>query len=359
MNFLEQIKINNSTHVVDERELQLLLQEAQQVYTAYFGPEVYFERSIFVNWTCAIADCKYCFLSTKPKYNPKIDKNKPIRSQESVLGEALICKALGWKIGYITGGLRVESADYLIDLVTKLQVVNGGPIMTNFGPYSRAYLEKFKPHVLGMGSAIESFNEPLHNFICPSKPLPSLMKFLGDLQELRMEKLITIILGMGERKEDVYTVIENIQKYNIEKIQLCFLKSQKNTVFKEVPPPNMRYMAWWVATIRIGCPQMQIKVALVRDRIEDFSLLLQAGANSFSRFMIFHDSSKPLAVILEKECQKAGRKLVGNFTTRPEIDVKALVQKLPFEEKFKQKVAIKAEQYYRKLGRGSLEEEEE
>jgi len=138
------------------------IEKANAVYLENFSKEVYFERSVFINWTCAIADCKYCYLSTKPKHNAA-EKPTAIRSKESILAEVLICKALGWRVGYITGGLRVESTDYLIDLLEKINLVNGSKIMMNFGPYSKPVVERFKPYVTGMGSAIESFDEELHN----------------------------------------------------------------------------------------------------------------------------------------------------------------------------------------------------
>lgn len=348
MDFLSQIKENNRTHVVSKAELAPLLEKAGKAYAQHFPSSTYFERSIFINWTCAIADCKYCFLSTKPKHNPK-EKPTAIRSPASILAEVLVCKAMGWKVGYITGGLRVESTEYLINLITKINQITGEKIMMNFGPYAKSEIVKLKPYVSGMGSAIESFDEELHDFICPSKPLKSLMKFLENLQEEKLQKLITIILGIGERKEEVEIVIQKIKEYHIEKVQLCFLKPQEYTIFNEVPPPNPDYMAWWIAKIRIACPEVQIKVALVQERTQDVELYLQAGANGFSRFMVFMDFNSKYAQELEEGCRRAGRKLEGKFTELSEVEVDKLVQELPFEEELKKKILPKAKQYFRKL----------
>ena len=344
MDFLEQIKRNNATHVVDKEELKELVFQANKIFKENHSNDVWFERSVFINWTCGIADCKYCYLSTVPKL-----KKDAVRSMTSILAEALICREMEWKIGYITGGLRVETNEYLIDLVENIQKITKYQIMMNFGPYHENIIKKFKPHVVGMGSAIESFDEELHNFICPSKPLKSLMKFLEDLKNNHMQKLITIILGLGDKKEHVDIVIENIKKYNIEKIQLCFLKPQENTLFSEVPSPHPEYMAWWIARIRIACPEVIIKIALVRDRIEDLSLYLNAGANCFSRFMVFDDFNTSYAKQLEQECKKAGRNLLGNFTSLPELNVEQLVSDLPFENDMKKQILPKTKQYYEKL----------
>ncbi|MBI2573514.1 hypothetical protein HYV86_06635 [Candidatus Woesearchaeota archaeon] len=348
MNFVEQIKQNNATHVVNKAELAPLLSEAQKAFVQHFSNEVYFDRSIFINWTCAIADCKYCYLSTKPKHTPGTQA-KAVRSQESVLAEALLCKIMGWNVGYITGGLRVESVDYLCELTHNMSLLLGEKIMLNFGPHAKSEIVKLKPYIKGMGSAIESFDPDLHQFICPSKPLRTLMMFLENLQHEGLNKLITIILGIGEKKEDVEIVIENIKKYEINRVQLCFLKPQENTVFADVPSPDPLYMAWWIARIRIACPTTVIKVALVRDRISDLSLYLSAGANGFSRFMVFKDFASPLALELERECAKAGRVLQGNFTHVPVIDAEKAVNELPFDQDLKKRILPKFRTYYENL----------
>jgi len=164
-----------------------------------------------------------------------------------------------------------------------------------------------------------------------------------------LKKIITIILGLGEKKDDIQKVVEKVNEYGIDIVQLCFLKPQEGTIFSKTPPPNPQYMASWIAKLRIACPKLTIKVALVKERIEDVSLYLNAGVNCFSRFMVFHDFATPLAIQLEEECKKANRELKGNFTNLPKIDVKQLVESTSLNEEMKKKVLPKAEQYYKKL----------
>ena len=347
--FLEQITANNATHVVDKAELAALIARAKKIHHKNFGNKIWLERSIFTNWTCGIADCKYCYLSTKPKLD-----RKSVRSPESILAECLICREMGWKVGYITGGLRVESTEYMVDLLEKIRTVLGHKTMMNYGPYTKTEVAAFAPHVEGMGCAIESFDEELHKFICPSKPLNSLLKFLANVQEANLEKFITIILGIGERMSDVDEVIRKVSEYNIDKVQLCFLKAQENTVFTETPAPDIDYMAWWAARLRIAHPKLIIKIALVKDRIDDLHKLLDAGVNAITRYMIFDDFAGELAMKLQHECSLAGRELQGNFTYLPPLDLAKLVNDLPsnmIDAELKRKILIKANQYYLRLQR--------
>ncbi len=344
--FLDVIAQNNKTHTVDKKELAELLQHAKKNYQKHFDGSVWFERSIFTNWTCGIADCRYCYLSTKPK----LDKTA-VRQKSSILAEALICRIMGWKVGYITGGLRVEKTEYMVELLKNLYTVLGYKPRMNYGPYSQTELESFAPHVSGLGCAIESFDETLHKFICPSKPLPSLLRFLRDCQKNQISNFITIILGIGEKKDDVYEVIQKITEYGIDTVQLCFLKPQKHTVFDSLSPPNIEYMAWWCAKLRIAHPTLHIKIALVKDRISDFSLLLQVGANSFSRYFVFSDFASPLATQLEDACKNANRTLIGNFTQVPSLNIRNEIEKLNLPFHLQEEIIPKAIRYFQRLSK--------
>jgi len=260
---------------------------------------------------------------------------------------------MNWKVGYITGGLKVESIDTIKNLLQNLEKVLGYKIMMNFGPYTNSEINEFKPYVSGMGSAIESFDEELHNFICPSKSLKSLTKFLENLQKNNLKSLITIILGMGETIDHIDTTIQKIKKYNISTVQLCFLKSQENTIFNDVPPPNMDYMAYWIARLRIAVPNLIIKVALVQERLKDFSILLTAGINGFSRFMIFKDFNSNNSFELINQCKIGNRKLIGNFITLPKFNIENEVNKLNLESKLKENIKIKLKQYLKQLEKNS------
>lgn len=342
--YVEKIKENNTTHIISENELKPLISKANQIYYENWNGGVWFERSIFTNWTCGIADCRYCYLSTKPK----LEKNA-LRSAESILAEALLCTIMNWKVGYLTGGLRVESTEYMTELLKDVGQVLGYKPMMNYGPYAKQEILSFKPHISGMGSAIESFDEELHQFICPSKPLKALLKYLKTLQDEEIPSFITIILGIGEKKTDVEHAIEQIKKYNISMVQLCFLKPQEKTPFETIHPPQATYMAWWTAKLRIALPTLIIKIALVQDRVDDFSLMLRAGANCFSRYFIFKDFASQFTQEIKNACITENRTLKGEFEQIPHISYDKLKQSLPFEPQKNEIILLKLKQYISRL----------
>ena len=74
----------------------------------------WFERAIFLSWYCAKGDCKFCYMSTQKKLIK--DPKKARRSFESILAEVFLCKKLGWKIEFLSGGYESFSRQELLFL---------------------------------------------------------------------------------------------------------------------------------------------------------------------------------------------------------------------------------------------------
>ena len=87
----------------------------------------HFERAIFFSWYCGIRDCTYCYMSTQP------DSKKAVRSKESLLAELLLCKKLGWEIGFISGGVGAFSGTKFKDLLEDMYKVSGEKFWLNIG----------------------------------------------------------------------------------------------------------------------------------------------------------------------------------------------------------------------------------
>ena len=86
-----------------------LIAKAGKAYSDNFSNETYFERAIFFSWHCSLASCKYCFMSTQKGRirHPELG----VRHPASLMAEALLCKALNWKIGFLAGGYNAYKFD--------------------------------------------------------------------------------------------------------------------------------------------------------------------------------------------------------------------------------------------------------
>ena len=101
---------------------------------------VYFERAIFLSWYCSKADCKFCYMSTqKDKIkNPKLAR----RRRESILAEVVICKALNWKIEFLSGGYHSYTIEELLDLIKKIYQITKQKQWLNIGTLNEEELKR-------------------------------------------------------------------------------------------------------------------------------------------------------------------------------------------------------------------------
>src|SRR3989338_9932912 len=197
--------------------IQLLVNQADNVYKANFNSEVCFERAIFFSWGCTIGDCAFCYMSTQPK-EKEVRETK--RSNASILAEFILAKHLGWDIGFFTGGIGVLKPDEVEFLLKSITEIVGDKIWLSVGPLSRPLLERYKPYIKGVVGSTETINPILHQKVCPSKPLAPYEKMFEFAQSLGLQRAMTFIVGLGETKQDFILLVDFIRKYHINKIHV-------------------------------------------------------------------------------------------------------------------------------------------
>lgn len=319
-----------------------LIKKARKVYAENFPPETCFERAVFFSWGCTIGNCAFCYMSTQPE-NKKPKETK--RSKESILAEFILCKHLGWDIGFFTGGIGVLDEDELEFLLKAILEIISEKIWLSVGPVSKKNIERFLPYIKGIVGSTETINPELHRKVCPSKPLLPYEKMFISAGELKLKKAMTFIVGMGEKRSDLEILSEFIEKYKIDKIHVYGLIPQKGTIFAESLPPSKEEQAWWIANLRIRFPKLDIQCGIWEDRVENVSYLLKAGANSVSKFKALKLFGSKEAKSIEQQAKLAGRKFNGTLIIIPDIDWNAEVNKLSFDQELKRKIKLKLNQY--------------
>ena len=135
-------------------ETEQLIEQADQVYKDNFPNNTWYGRCIFLSWYCDIGTCKFCFRST---IKHKVQHAKTAkRSLSSDLVEALLCKKLGWRIEFLTGGYRIFPKEEMLERIKLISKVYGEKIWLNIGTIADEDLELFKPYVKGVVSSIET-----------------------------------------------------------------------------------------------------------------------------------------------------------------------------------------------------------
>ena len=306
-----------------------------------------FERAIFYSWACQLEECcKYCYMSTLPR--EKRTKEK-VRSFASLLAETIITKKLGWDYGFLSGGIDVFSDDKTLELLQKTNVIMGEKIWINIGILSKKQMKMFKPYIKGVVGTIEVLDPELHKKICPSKPIAPVEKMFENAKELRLTRAMTLIVGLGESIDDFELLKKFIAKYIITKIHIYGLNPQKGTVFEKAKPPTAEYQAEWIKKTRKEFPSIRIQCGIWVDRVGRIAKLLEAGADSISKFPALKKFGSKEAKEIESQAKKAGREFEGTLTKLPKIDWDKEVDKLDIEESLKIKTKAKLKQYISKM----------
>ena len=299
------------------------LTKAFELTEKYFD-YINIERAIFLSYYCDLRDCKFCYMSTI-KTGPK----KGLRSIESLFAEAFLVKMANWKVEFLSSGYGVYDVEKIAEIVKGVACISGEPIWLNTGVLEKKDLSFFGNELKGVTAAIETFNEAHFKKVCPSKNWDKLMNFLETADELSFKKGITIIVGIGEKKEDLEDLFEIIENYKIDRVTFYSLNPHKGTIFEEsVPPPSFYYLDV-VSETRLRFPKIEIITGIWSDRINLVGPLLLAGSNGITKFSWkkFYGSKLGKALTSEiNEFQKISkRRFNGNMT-----DISILENKLEF-----------------------------
>lgn len=329
-----------------DQNFDSLVAKANKLFLENNNHVTWFGRCIFLSWYCDLGTCDFCFRSTV-KHKIQHARNAK-RTLASVLTDALIGKNLGWRIEFLTGGYRIFSFEELVDIAKKVSEVYGHRIWINLGALDKEQLEHLAPHVEGICASIETVDQELHNRICPDKPIKPYSEMLKTAKGMGFKTSITIVIGLGERKEDFKKLADFIEEHGLDRITFYALKPVKGTHYTESPEPED--YAWWIAQTRIRFPRLEIMAGLTPKRSSDYAgLLLRAGANALTKFPAVKMFGKEQAKDIERQAAEEGRKFEGSLSAVPDVDWDSEVDRLPFEESLKARIKEKLGQYVAKM----------
>jgi len=319
-----------------------LVEKANQTFLANHNKETWFGRCIFLSWYCDVGTCNFCFRSTIKHKIRHAETAK--RTISSILTDAIIGKNLGWRIEFLTGGYRIFSFEEMLDITKKVSQVYGEKIWINLGTLTEEQLLKIKPYVEGICASIETVNPVLHKEICPDKPIGPYSEMLKTADRMGFKKSMTIVIGLGESKDDFGTLAAFIREHKLDRITFYALKPVKGTPYTK--SPESEEYAWWIAKTRIEFPTLEIMAGLTPQKAEDYAeLILKAGATAITKFPAIKRFNSEQAKEIERQIARAGRTFRSSLTRLPDIDWGKEVDKLPFEPALKKEIRSKLLQY--------------
>jgi len=301
----------------------------------------WYGRCIFLSWYCDVGTCQFCFRSTQKHKIRHAPTAK--RTLSSVLVEALLAKNLGWRIEFLTGGYGIFSIDELVEITKLVTKVYGEKIWLNLGALSKEDLEKLRPYIKGVVSSIECINPKLHKEICPDKEIEPYEEMFSNAKDLK--KSMTIVLGLGEKREDFELLKKFIAKHDLDRITFYALKPVKGTKFEDSEGPSLEEYLWWISQTRKSFPELEIIAGVTPRRYEMVGKLLEAGANAFTKFSATKKFGSKEAFVIEEEIKKTGKKFLGTLTELPQIDWDKEIENLDLNEKLEKQVKEKLKDY--------------
>lgn len=309
--------------------------------------KTWFERAIFLSWFCAKPSCKFCFMYT---IKDQIRQPKKARRRlESILAEALICKICSWQIGFISAGIASWKTQELKEVIEGLYKITGKKQWLNLGIMNERQINELLPFVEGVTGTVECVNKELRNDIVPDKPLDKIEDMFKIADKYGIKKSITIIIGLGETIDDFPKLVELIDKWKVDRINLYRLIPHDNTPFTK--GPSSEYYASWIAMTRHQFPKLQIIAGSWPDKTKEIALLLKSGANAVTKFPAIKLFGTSSAKQIEEGAKTAGREFIGTLTEYPDVDIDEELNKLDFGVELKQKIKKKYLKYYKKLKR--------
>ncbi|MDP3918430.1 MAG: radical SAM protein [Nanoarchaeota archaeon] len=316
-----------------------LLTQASALYNQNFDGKTWYGRCIFVSWYCSLADCTFCFRSTQR--HKTIHPANSKRSMASILIEALLSKKFGWRIEFLTGGYGIMPFSELLEIMKNVKLVYGEKIWLNLGVMSKEHIEEIRPYVKGICSSLETLTPDVHKKVCPNKPIEPYDKMFEDLQGFK--KSIAIIVGLGDKEEDIEHLFKFIEKHNLDRITLYALKPVANTEFTE--GPSVEEYLRWIAKIRIKFPKLEIIAGTNLRRAEESGLLMAAGANAITKFPATKQFGTEKARIVEEQIKLHDRTFISNITEYLDLDWDKEIEDLPITNELKEEMKIKIKLY--------------
>ncbi len=322
-----------------------IIREVNTIYQKNFPNITRFERALFLSWYCSKADCAFCYMSTQKDLIK--DPKKARRSFASIFAEAIISKACGWEIEFLSGGYESFTTGELVFIAKTVSEITAKKQWLNIGTLKEEELKKFLPYIEGYVGTLECVNPEIRKKVCPSKPMQDIKNTFKACDKLNLKKAATVIIGLGESIADFNYLESFIRKNNLERITFYSLNPQQGTIYKE--SPKIEYYEQWIKKTRKAFPKLHITAGAWHDKISYYPRLLKAGSDNFTKFPAIKLFNSRQASEIEAGIKIAGKQLMGTFTVTPKINIDSELNRLDIEDSLKSEIKKRVMQYLKKM----------
>ncbi len=259
----------------------------------------------------------------------------------SMIADALIGKNLGWKFEYLTGGYANRDIEGIKEIAKHISEIYKEKIWVNLGVLDEKEMDILRPYVKGICASIETVEPGLHDDLCPDKPISPYSKMLKLAKSKGFRTSITIVIGIGEKKQDLKLLLDFIKEHNLDRITFYALKPIKGTDFENTFSPKIQDYAWWISQTRKAFPDIEIMAGLTPKKVDYVKDILEAGADGITKFPAISQFNSEKAKLIEKLIKDSGRRFISTLTSIPDINWNKEIDDLSIDKELKHQVKEK------------------
>ncbi len=233
----------------------------------------------------------------------------------------------------------------ILEIVKNVSLVYGEKMWLNLGVLPNSFLEQCRPYVKGIVASMETLHPDIHKEVCPNKPIEPYDRMFSTLEGFK--KSICIIVGLGDKLEDMHYLYDFIEKHKIDRVTMYALKPVRGTGYTKGPSSD-EYLAW-MASLRIRFPKLEIIAGTNLRRCEEAGHYMKAGANALTKFPATQQFGTEKAKKIDAMIRKENRTFTSNFVAYTDIDWEAEINALPIKEAYKKEMKEKLGDYLKKF----------
>ncbi len=326
-------------------DIKWLLSTASQLRDLGHGRTITYSRKVFLAITDLCSDrCAYC------SYRKELGEGGGYMGEGEAIKLIQTGRSLGCTEALIMAGERPESkyaqvgaflrekgfnstADYAYH-IAELALNCGLIPHINIGVLSVNEMKRLKEVSASMGLMLESTSLKLlepggAHHLSPSKNPRLRIRMMGIAGKLRIPFTTGIILGIGERPDDIIDSIFVIKRLNekfghVQEVIIQPFRPEKGTSMEKTQGPSLEMVQRVIAVARIVLgPNMNIQSP--PNLVPDCKDIADAGANDLGGIsQLTKDYVNPAypwpdIEALSKECRRSGFALKNRFPVYPEF----------------------------------------
>lgn len=262
-------------------ELLPLLDATYQVRKKYFGNEVQLHMiNNAQNGHCP-EDCHYC--SQAKSSNAEIEKYtlKPDKEIIDEAERAYEAGAFRYCMVFAGRGPSKKRVEHLAKLIKDIKALFPIQVCVSIG-----FINKEDAQVLkeaGLDRLNHNINTSETNYpnICTTHTYADRINTLQVAKQVGIELCSGIIVGMGEKTEDIIELAKTLRKLGVSSIPINYLIPFEGNVLSQTPKLNPEYCLRILSLYRLVNPEADIRVAAGRElHLRSMEVMALYPANS-------------------------------------------------------------------------------